>query len=40
MRWKQIEDEPKVFALILETGAEIAACCDSSRSARAGGNWL
>jgi uncharacterized protein len=25
MRWKQIEDEPKVFALILETGAEIAS---------------
>jgi uncharacterized protein len=25
MRWKQIEDEAKVFALILETGAEIAS---------------
>lgn len=25
MRWKQIEDEPKVFALILETGDEIAS---------------
>jgi len=24
MRWKQIEDEPKVFALIFETGDEIA----------------
>jgi hypothetical protein len=22
MRWKQIEDEPKVFALIFETGDE------------------
>ena len=25
MRWKQIEDEPKVFALIFETGDEIAS---------------
>ena len=24
MRWKQIEDEPKVFALVFETGDEIA----------------
>jgi uncharacterized protein len=24
MRWKQIDDEPKVFALIFETGDEIA----------------
>jgi hypothetical protein len=24
MRWKQIEDEPKAFALIFETGDEIA----------------
>jgi len=24
MRWKQIEDQPKVFALIFETGDEIA----------------
>jgi len=23
MRWKQIEDQPKVFALIFETGDEI-----------------
>jgi predicted DNA-binding protein with PD1-like motif len=25
MRWKQIEDEPKVFALVFETGDEIAS---------------
>jgi hypothetical protein len=25
MRWKQIDDKPKVFALILETGDEIAS---------------
>ena len=25
MRWKQIEDEPKAFALIFETGDEIAS---------------
>jgi predicted DNA-binding protein with PD1-like motif len=25
MRWKQIDDEPKVFALIFETGDEIAS---------------
>jgi uncharacterized protein len=25
MRWKQIEDEPKTFALIFETGDEIAS---------------
>jgi uncharacterized protein len=25
MRWKQIENEPKVFALIFETGDEIAS---------------
>lgn len=25
MRWRQIDDEPKAFALILETGDEIAA---------------
>jgi predicted DNA-binding protein with PD1-like motif len=25
MRWKQIEDEPKVFALIFETGDKIAS---------------
>ncbi len=25
MRWKQIEDEPNVFALIFETGDEIAS---------------
>lgn len=25
MRWKQIDDKPKVFALIFETGDEIAA---------------
>jgi predicted DNA-binding protein with PD1-like motif len=25
MRWKQIEDEPKTFVLILETGDEIAS---------------
>ena len=24
MRWKQVEDEPKTFALIFETGDEIA----------------
>ena len=25
MRWKQIEEEPKVFALVLDTGDEIAS---------------
>ena len=25
MRWKQIDDEPKVFVLIFETGDEIAS---------------
>jgi hypothetical protein len=25
MRWKRIEDEPKVFALVFETGDEIAS---------------
>jgi predicted DNA-binding protein with PD1-like motif len=25
MRWKQIEDEPKTFALIFATGGEIAS---------------
>ena len=25
MRWKQIEDEPKVFALVFETGDEMAS---------------
>jgi hypothetical protein len=25
MRWKQIENEPKTFALIFETGDEIAS---------------
>jgi predicted DNA-binding protein with PD1-like motif len=25
MRWKQIEDEPKVFVLVFETGDEIAS---------------
>jgi uncharacterized protein len=25
MRWKQLEDEPKVFALVFETGDEIAS---------------
>jgi hypothetical protein len=24
MRWKQIEDEPKVFVLVFETGDELA----------------
>jgi len=25
MRWKQIEDEPKTFVLVFETGDEIAS---------------
>jgi len=36
MRWKQIEDEPKTFALIFETGDEIA----SLRSQFAAGQGL
>jgi len=30
MWWKRIEDEPKAFVLIFETGDEMQACYNSS----------
>jgi uncharacterized protein len=39
MRWKQIEDEPKAFALIFETGDEIAGVLQQcSKSQGLGGS--
>jgi hypothetical protein len=41
MRWKQVEDEPKTFALIFETGDEIATVLQLfAREQRLGGKWL
>ena len=38
MRWKQVEDEPKTFALIFETGDEIATVLQPfAREQRLGG---
>ena len=39
MRWKQVEDEPKTFALIFETGDEIATVLQLfAREQRLGGS--
>jgi len=39
MRWKQVEDEPKTFALIFETGDEIATVLQQfARRQRLGGS--